>query len=63
MKEIMRPPEVARILGVTPQFVRQHIRLGIWDFGECIPKSKRGKSTDEFIIYRSRFERWRNESD
>lgn len=55
-KEILKPPEVARILGVSPQYVREHIRRGIWKFGECVPKKVRGKTTDEFNIYRAKFE-------
>lgn len=55
-KEILKPTEVARILGVSPQYVREHIRRGIWKFGECVPKKVRGKTTDEFNIYRAKFE-------
>lgn len=55
MKDILKPPEVARILGCSPQAVREHIRRGIWDFGECVPKKKRNKTTDEFNIYRAKF--------
>ena len=57
-KEIMKPPEVARILGCSEQKVREHIRRGIWKFGECIPKSKKGTKQDEFNIYRAKFEKW-----
>lgn len=55
-KEILKPPQVARILGVSPQSVREHIRRGIWTFGECVSHKKRDRSTDEFNIYRARFE-------
>lgn len=54
----MKPPEVAKILGCSEQKVREHIRQGIWDFGYCIPKSKTGKKTDEFIIIRSKFNKF-----
>jgi hypothetical protein len=56
MKDILTPPEVARILGCAPQKVREHIRRGIWTFGEAIPKKLIGKKKDEFNIYRSKFE-------
>lgn len=55
-KEILKPPQVAHILGVSPQSVREHIRRGLWTFGECVPKKKRDRCTDEFNIYRSKFE-------
>ncbi len=58
MKEILKPPEVARILGVSPQSVREHIRRGVWKFGDCIPKKEMDKSTDEFNIYRAKFEKF-----
>lgn len=57
-REIMKVPEVARILGCSEQKVREHIRRGIWKFGECIPKSKKGTKQDEFNIYRAKFEKW-----
>lgn len=56
-KEILKPPEVAKILGISSQSVREHIRHGVWTFGECIPKEKTGKSTDTFNIYRTKLEK------
>ncbi len=56
MKEILKVPEVARILGVSQQSVREHIRRKIWTFGECIPKEKMHSRTDQFNIYRAKFE-------
>ncbi|WP_084002954.1 hypothetical protein [Dorea sp. D27] len=56
MAEILKPPEVAKILGCSPQMVRERIRRGIWDFGECIPK-KSNSGRNEFNIYRSKLEK------
>ena len=56
MREILKPPAVAPILGCSKQAVRENIRQKIWDFGECIPKEKTGKSTDTFNIYRAKLE-------
>lgn len=56
MKDILKPPEVAKILGISPQSVREHIRRKIWDFGERIPKEKLRTSTDQYYIYRAKFE-------
>ena len=56
MKDILKPPEVARILGCSIQKVREHMRQGVWDIGEVIPKKKSGKKGDEFNIYRTKFE-------
>lgn len=55
-KEILNPPEVAKILGVSQQAVREHLKRGLWDFGECIPKKVRGKETNEYNIYRAKLE-------
>lgn len=51
-KETMSAAEAARILGCSPEAVRQRIRLGIWKFGECIPGKKTGRKSDSFIVYR-----------
>lgn len=50
--ETISAKEAGKILGCNPQAVRERIRLGIWTFGECIPKSKTGNKSDTFIIYR-----------
>lgn len=57
MSEIMKPPEVAKILGVSQQAVREHMKRGLWDLGDCIPAKKRGRSTYEYNIYRHKLER------
>ena len=54
-KATMTVPEVAKILNCSQQKVRMHIRLGIWKFGECIPKEKTKKKTDTFVIYTRKF--------
>ncbi len=51
-QETLSAREAAKILGCDPQAVRERIRLGIWTFGECIPKSMTGHKCDTFIIYR-----------
>ncbi len=43
MAEILKPPQVASILGVSQQAVREHMKRGLWDLGDCIPAKKRGK--------------------
>ena len=58
-KEIMKVPEVARILGCSEQKVREHIRRGIWKFGECVPASKKWyKIRTNLNIYRRKFEKF-----
>lgn len=56
-KEIMSATAAAEILGCSPEAVRQRIRLGIWKFGECIPKERTGRKQDNFIIYRRKLEK------
>lgn len=51
-KETISTGEAARLLGCNPEAVRQRIRVGVWKFGEVIPKGKTGKKTDSFVIYR-----------
>lgn len=55
MRETMTVKETAERLGCSPQAVREHIRRGIWKFGEVIPASRTGKKCDRFIIYRRKF--------
>ena len=56
-REIMSAREASKIIGCTPEAVRQRIRLGVWDFGECIPKKITGRKQDTFVIYRRKLYR------
>lgn len=58
LKEVMRVSEAAKILGVRQGLVRRNLRLGIWRFGQCIPKSVTGKQQNEYIVYRSKLNRF-----
>lgn len=51
-KETISVPEAAKLLGCNPAAVRKRIRLGIWKFGEVIPKEVTGKKTDTFVVYK-----------
>ena len=54
-KEIMSALEVSKILGCSPQMVREMIKRGIWKFGEFIPPGKNGnKKHGSYFIYRSK---------
>lgn len=58
MKDLLTVPEASRIMGCDPQKIREHIKRGIWDFGERIPKKATGsKRGDEYNIYRAKFEK------
>lgn len=50
-KEVISAKMASDILGISPQSVREHIKRGIWDFGQYIP-GKNGKGT--YLIYRSK---------
>lgn len=50
-KEVLSARAAAEILGVAPEAVRQRIKLGIWKFGERIPKEKTGNKQDTYCIY------------
>ena len=47
--EILSAKQAAKILGVSPQCVRERIKRGIWTFGEMIPKEKTGNKI--LIVY------------
>ena len=47
----------AKELGMSPQAVREHMRRGLFDLGDYIPKDKTGKKTDEFHVYRPKFDK------
>lgn len=50
-REVISAREAAQILGVAPEKVRQRIKLGIWKFGERIPKEKTGNKQDTYCVY------------
>ncbi len=52
--EILSAKQAAKILGVSPQCVRERIKRGIWTFGEMIPKEKTGNKYDSYCIYRKK---------
>lgn len=57
-KNMISASEAARILGCSPQMVRERIKRGIWKFGEYIPKEKSGNGTKAtYCIYRSKLYR------
>ena len=57
MCERVRMPVAARELGMSVQAVREHMRSGLFDIGDYIPKEKTGKKQDEFHVYRPKLDR------
>ena len=57
-KELISAKEAARIIGCDPQALRQRIKLGIWKFGERIPKEKTGLKCDTYLISRRKLYRY-----
>lgn len=51
MGEIIRPAQAAKILGVSSESVRQHMKRGLWDIGDAISPKQSGKTVWEFNIY------------
>ena len=51
MKEVISAAEAARMIGCTPQMVRERIRIGEWTFGRRVPKEKTGRKCDSYEIY------------
>lgn len=58
MGEIMKPPEVAKILGISQQSVREHLKRRLWDFGEAIPPGKKNNKHWEYNIYRNKLNKY-----
>lgn len=50
MKQILNACQAARIIGCSPQMVRERIKRGIWTFGKYIPKEKTGRKNDTYEI-------------
>ena len=57
-KETMSAAAAARIIGCSPQMVRERIKRRIWTFGDHIPKEKTGKTQDSFIIFTKKLNRF-----
>lgn len=49
--------QAAKELGMSPQAVREHMRRGLFDLGDYIPKDKTGKKTDEYHVYRPKLDK------
>ncbi len=49
-------PEAAKLLGTSPQGVREHMKRGVWDLGSVIPPKKKGGHW-QYHIYRPKLDR------
>lgn len=59
MKEILSAQEAARVIGCSPQKVRERMKRGLWDLGEVISKRDLGNTTKtEYNIFRFKLERF-----
>ncbi|WP_329808957.1 hypothetical protein [Enterocloster citroniae] len=57
MCERVKVSDAAKELGMSKQAVREHMRRGLFDIGDYIPKEKTGKKQDEFHIYRPKLDK------
>ena len=57
MREIMSAAAAAKIIGCSPQMVREQMRRGNWDLGDVQTKKQTGLSSDRFIIFRWKLEK------
>ena len=57
-KPLLSAQEAAKIIGCSPQMVRERIKRGIWTFGEVIPKSKSGNAQNSYLINRQKLMRY-----
>ena len=51
-KPLLSAQEAAAIIGCGSQKVREHLKRGIWKFGEVIPKGKTGNKYNVYLINR-----------
>jgi len=49
--------QAAQELGMSRQAVREHMRRGLFDIGDYIPKERTGKKQDSFYVYRPKLDR------
>ena len=49
-------PEAAKLLGTSPQGVREHMKRGLWDLGSVIPPKKKGGQW-QYHIYKPKLYR------
>ena len=57
MCERVKVSDAAKELGMSKQAGREHMRRGLFDIGDYIPKEKTGKKQDEFHIYRPKLDK------
>lgn len=57
-KILINATEAAKIIGCSPQMVRERIKRGIWTFGEVIPASKMGNKQNSYLINRKKLMRY-----
>lgn len=50
MREILNASETARVIGCSPQMVRERIKRGIWTFGNVVTAEQSGKRQDSYEI-------------
>lgn len=49
-------PEAAKLLGTSPQGVREHMKRGVWDLGSVVPPKRKGGQW-QYHIYRSKLDK------
>ena len=56
MTERIGLPDAAKILGVSPQAVREHMKRGLWDLG-IVEETGGRKRKYTYIIFRQKLEK------
>ena len=51
MSRIISANKTAKILGVTPQLVRERLKRGVWTFGRAISPEESGKEHWTYEVY------------
>lgn len=57
-KPLLSARQAAAIIGCGEQKIREHIKRGIWKFGEVIPKERTGNKQNSYLVNRKRLLSW-----
>ena len=58
MKDILNAAQTAKVIGCSPQMVREKIRHNIWPFGNLIPAKQYNRKKDGYEINKYALARW-----
>lgn len=58
MREILNAAQTARVIGCSPQMVRERIKRGNWKFGDVVTAKQSGKTQNSYEINKRKLAEW-----